>query len=58
MIFPCVVVPETTGAVTIDGGAIAATVAVSVEVAGVDPPVLVAVTVTSIVSPTSAACRV
>ena len=57
---PCTAVPLTAGAPEFTGAAGVAlvTAAVCVEVAELDPPALVAVTTTSIVSPTSEDCSV
>ena len=56
---PCCAVPDTTGALEFTGAATdaAATVAVFADDAAVEPPAFVAVTTTSTVFPTSAACN-
>jgi hypothetical protein len=52
---PCCAVPEIVGSAVLDGGESggAVTVAVGAEVADAEPPVLLAVTTTSMVDPTS-----
>jgi hypothetical protein len=56
---PCVAVPEIAGNAVLDGGAASAvTVAVCAEVTDAEPAELVAVTITSMVDPTSEACSV
>jgi hypothetical protein len=54
-VWPCCDAPLIAGAAVLDGAGTGATVLDLAEVAEADPPALLAVTITSIVSPTSEA---